>query len=289
MVGGVSGGSEVKLQGALDSPSDAEGQKAGSNDDGVEKVETGTSTIPHFPKTIHVPGSGPGAGVAEEYQLVGLGIRTVSFLSIQVYVVGIYIALSDVATLQESLIRKVDDVATTLVPNEKARLKQMLLDPEQGEEIWSELLRNKGIRTAVRISPTRNTDLAHMRDGFVRGVTGKTQTARSKGDLSYEDEAFGESLRGLKEVFQGGNRRKLGKGDTLLLVRDRKGVLDVWTEAETGREKLGRVEDERIGRLIWLHYLAGKSVASEAARNSVVDGVMEFVERPVGTVATQVT
>jgi hypothetical protein len=37
-----------------------------------------------------------------------------------------------------------------------------------------------------------------------------------------------------------------------------------------------------------LNYLAGKTVASEGARKSIVEGIMEFVERPVGTVATQV-
>src|SRR5699024_6165552 len=68
--------------------------------DGVDQVETGTSTIPHFPSTIRLPklldpGSlNPSDEVLpsgledEEYQLLGLGIRTVSFLSIQVYVVG---------------------------------------------------------------------------------------------------------------------------------------------------------------------------------------------------------
>jgi hypothetical protein len=51
---------------------------------------------------------------------------------------------------------------------------------------------------------------------------------------------------------------------------------------------VGVVPDERISRLIWLNYLAGSKVASEAARQNIITGVMEFVERPVGTVATQV-
>ncbi|KAL8948839.1 MAG: hypothetical protein Q9222_004998 [Ikaeria aurantiellina] len=51
---------------------------------------------------------------------------------------------------------------------------------------------------------------------------------------------------------------------------------------------LGGLEDERISRLVWLGYLAGGNVASEEARKSVVDGVMEIVERPIGTVETQV-
>ncbi|KAJ4856645.1 chalcone isomerase like domain-containing protein [Trichoderma breve] len=54
------------------------------------------------------------------------------------------------------------------------------------------------------------------------------------------------------------------------------------------REVMGTVEDERLSRLLWLNYLAGSKVASEPARESIIEGVMEFVERPVGTVATQV-
>jgi hypothetical protein len=37
-----------------------------------------------------------------------------------------------------------------------------------------------------------------------------------------------------------------------------------------------------------LNYLAGKTVSSEGARQSVVDGVMGIVERPVGTVVLKV-
>ena len=52
---------------------------------------------------------------------------------------------------------------------------------------------------------------------------------------------------------------------------------------------LGSVEDERISRLIWLGYLGGKSVSSEAARKEIIDGIMALVERPVGTAAARVT
>lgn len=51
---------------------------------------------------------------------------------------------------------------------------------------------------------------------------------------------------------------------------------------------LGTIQDERISRLVWMGYLAGQNIASEEARRSVVDGVIEMVERPVGTIETQV-
>ncbi|KAL2438891.1 hypothetical protein ABEF95_014731 [Exophiala dermatitidis] len=287
----------------LDAPPSIAGTVTGgatTTDNEVEQVPTGTSTIPYFPKIIHLTTDAPGATPAaanegtqkdEEYQLVGLGVRTVSLLSIQVYVVGLYIAVSDIAGLQDRLVHSVaDPVATTLVPNEKATLRDLLLDPDRGEEIWNNILRDGHLRMAFRIVPTRNTDFMHLRDGFVRGITARSaHFASDRNDPSFQDESFGSALNDFKQAFGGGARRKLPKGETLLLSRDAAGKMTVWTEDKKGdRLKMGEVADERVGRLLWLNYLAGKTVSSEPARQSVINGVMEFVERPVGTVATQV-
>ena len=261
----------------------------------IEQVPTGTSTIPTFPKTIYL--SGPSSTSApsslsidnQEYQLVGLGIRTVSFLGIQVYVVGMYIALSDISILQESLIRTLDPVATTLVPGEKSKLKELLLDPERSEEIWNTILKDGKIRTALRIVPTRNTDFMHLRDGWVRGITNKTQKSSViKEDPVFSDETFGQAVNDFKAIWGGGARKNVPKGETLLLKRNAKGTMEAWYEDKDGALKLGEVRDERVSRLIWLGYLGGKTVSSEGARHSIVDGCMDYVERPVGTVATQV-
>ena len=261
----------------------------------VEQVDTGTRTVPTFPKTIHLSGpSSPSAPSSlslddQEYQLVGLGIRTVSFLSIQVYVVGLYIAKSDIAILQESLIRTLDPVATTLVRNETVKLKELLLDPDRGEEIWNTILRDGKIRTALRIVPTRNTDFMHLRDGFVRGITAKTQKSHViKDDPVWGDETFGQAVNDFKAIWGGGVRKNVPKGETLLMTRDAGGSMEVWYEDTNGSLKLGQVKDERVSRLIWLGYLGGKTVSSEGARQSIVDGCLEYAERPVGTVVTQV-
>lgn len=262
--------------------------------DKVEQVPTGTSTIPTFPKTIKLSSLEAPADASvvdkgqQEYQLVGLGIRTVSFLGIQVYVVGLYIAVPDIAKLQQRLVRKMDPVATTLVPGERQRLRVMLMDPEKGEEIWDEILKDGGIRTAFRIVPTRNTDFMHLRDGWIRGITGRTQARNAVGDHSFDDEKFGASVNDFKAIWGSGARKSVPKGGTLLLTRDAQGKMAAWYEEKQGSLALGAVDDERISRLIWLGYLAGKNVSSEGARKSIIDGVMDFVERPVGTVAQQV-
>ncbi|KAK3706084.1 Altered inheritance of mitochondria protein 18 mitochondrial [Vermiconidia calcicola] len=275
----------------------------------VELVETGTSSVPHFPKTIFLPtdpeskgasGAGPNAPAnpgnienQEEYTLVGLGIRTVMW--IQVYVVGLYIRTKDITSLQSKLIHHVNPTASTLVPNEKEDLRKKLLDPAESREIWSKLLEVPGIKTAWRVSPTRNTDFGHLRDGFVTGINKRTQEARqlSQGkDTEYEAEDFGQSIRAFKGIFSGG---KAPKGSILIMHRDRKGVLDVLYQPKpdgSGRqemERLGSVPDERISRLIWLGYLAGDKVSSDATRKGVVNGCVGFAGRPVGSAETMIS
>ncbi|KAL2053598.1 hypothetical protein ABVK25_006251 [Lepraria finkii] len=280
--------------------------------DDVNKVATGTSKIPYFPRTIWLPISDnardegksaalpAGMGAAreeEEYQLLGLGVRKVSLFSIQVYVVGLYIAKGDLGRLQEELVKaSVGSGASTLVQGEKEQLRKMLLDGEGSTKLWTEILKEGGVRSAVRIVPTRNTNFAHLRDGWLRGID-----LRGKGK-SFEGEDFKQAVGDFKGML--GGRGSVGKGKVLLLGRGTDGALRAWVEEEApsageaeskipgaGGAKmslLGGVNDERISRLVWMGYLAGENIASEDARQSVVDGVMDLVERPIGTVETQV-
>ncbi|OJJ47591.1 hypothetical protein ASPZODRAFT_63725 [Penicilliopsis zonata CBS 506.65] len=289
--------------------------------DGVQQVPTGTSTIPHFPSTIQLPkhlddsSLSPGAELnvseaasqeSEEYQLLGLGIRTVSFLSIQVYVVGLYVAKSDIAELQHRLMQTAANppidqvegitpaVATSLVPQERDQLKQLLLDPERGEAAWTAIIKANGLRTAFRIVPTRNTDFLHLRDGWVRSITNRAKASSSSSSSpdsssvsEFQDETFRKALSEFRAAFGGGQRKNVPKAQPLLLIRGAQGTLDAVVQPDASKAVfrfMGRVTDERIGRLVWLNYLAGKTVASESARQSVVEGVMGIVERPVGTV-----
>jgi hypothetical protein len=259
-------------------------QKLGEEPEEIpDVVETGTSTVPTFPRVFGFADEGDASGEVE-YQLVGLGIRTVSFLGIQVYVVGMYIATDDIASLQESLVRKIAPGASTLVAGEKESLRKLLYDPEESERVWGDVLRDMGVRTLIRIVPTRNTDFHHLRDGWVRQITARAQSPANKQE--YSEESFGTAMGEFKKLF---NRGSVPKQKELLLSRDRRGKLAVWyDDGKNGAQRLGEVLDERVSRAVWLNYLAGKTVASESARKSIVDGVMEFVERPIGTVASQV-
>lgn len=280
---------------ALQAPGRTEIKITGSGD--LDAVPTGTSSVPLFPRILWLPrtraggeekSSGPLAGLGgldtnEEYRLLGLGIRTVSFLSIEVYVVGLYVALSDLERLQEGMIRAIASPgATKLVEQEKVDLSRMLADANGSEQIWGTILQRDGIKSVLRIVPTRNSGFGHLRDGWLKGIT-----ARGKKE-KFDDEDFLFALGNFKSIFGGTGKKGLEIGKALLLARDGDGALRVCLEKANGdfgksrngdaMALMGIVKDERISRLLWLGYLAGKNVASEGARRSVVAGVMNLVE-----------
>ncbi|KAF4464504.1 chalcone isomerase subgroup [Fusarium albosuccineum] len=266
------------------------------DEDGQEVVPTGNKTIKLFPRTIDIEEVGPAQNPAgpiaaavtdkqgTEFTLVGLGTRTVTFIGIEVYVVGFYVATQDIEKLQHYLVKKINPLATTLIPSEKESLRKALQDATEGEETWNAILKDAGCRTAFRITPVRDTDFPHMRDGLVRAIQ-----ARSSHNPEFNDEDFGTAMKTFKHMFQ---RGLVPKKKELLLVRDATGKLSIIFNGgdytKSRKEVLGSVDDERLSRLLWLNYLSGKKVASEEARGNIINGVMEFVERPVGTVATQV-
>lgn len=282
----------------------------------VELMETGTSSVPHFPRTIYLPTSPESVPIdasgavdaaqpnsqsnpgnienQEQYTLLGLGIRTVSFLSIQVYVVGMYVRTQDISALQEKLIHVINESASTLIPSESEELKKRLLDPQASREVWAELLKVPGLKTAWRIAPTRNTDFGHLRDGWITGINNRMREAKQLAqgaETEFDAEDFGKAIGDFKGIFKGG---KAPKGSVMILSRGPMGALDVWFQAKPGAsgqqtmQRLGAVSDERISRLIWMGYMAGDKVSSEPARKGVAEGCVNFAGRPIGSAESRV-
>ncbi|KAK6544460.1 Altered inheritance of mitochondria protein 18 mitochondrial [Orbilia ellipsospora] len=269
----------------------------------VETVPSGTSSVGPIPKQIFLPsGVSQSNQVLEEYTYVGHGIRTVSFLSIQVYVVALYVATSSLPALQQQLLKSLDvpSSATTATLPERESLKSNLLSENGSIDFFSTLLDARdhdGVKMAIRIVPTRGTDYPHLRDGWVRGIQGKTKLQPEL----YDDDIFLDSLGRFKAIF--GGRKGVPKGRALILARDQNGALFAYgpddtvknedvkllsegagkTDSMHGLMMLGVMDDPRVTRALWLCYFAGKKVASEGARKSVVDGLVEVVSRPVGS------
>lgn len=90
-----------------------------------------------------------------------------------------------------------------------------------GETLISNLL-DTGTRCALRIVPVRNTDFAHLRDGFTRAVQARQKMARKSNSITEEDEVrIGESLQKLKGLFPA---QSVPKGKALVLLRTPTGL-----------------------------------------------------------------
>ena len=76
----------------------------------------------------------------------------------------------------------------------------------------------------------------------------------------FQDKEFGTSMNDFKAIFGGGQRKNVPKGQTLVLLRNAQGALDALFQPDPTKpmQWMGRVTDERISRLVWLNYLAGK-------------------------------
>lgn len=128
-------------------------------------------------------------------------------------------------------------------------------------------------------------DFQHLRDGWVRGIQSRTK--------EFDDGAFAVAMGEFKAMFGGAFKKSVPKKKTIFLKRDAEGALTVQFDP-TGRndgkvggegpekelQTLGTVKDKRVSAGLWMNYLAGKTVASEGARKSVVDGLVGMAERP---------
>jgi hypothetical protein len=182
--------------------------------------------------TLH-PVRLPLTSITTPLTLVGLGVRTVSFLSVRVYSAGFYIEDESIKTLHDIAgwtVRLLHHHLLTKA-NDQNYTSNLLLSPPTisnvdtpqltGEALINNLI-DTGVRCALRIVPVRNTDFSHLRDGFTRAVQARQKIARNSKSLSEEDEVrIGESLQKLKGLFPA---QSVPKGKALVLLRTPTGL-----------------------------------------------------------------
>lgn len=156
--------------------------------DASKQVVVDADTNLSFPLYIPTPASFATSEQKPKLRLVGLGVRTVSFLRVRVYVAALYI---DESALGSSA------SATTL----EAYMKETL---------------DQGTAAVIRIVPVRNTDFNHLRDGFIRALQGRLKKAIKQSQIdSAAETSFQEQIQGVKDSFPRGS---VPKGSPLDLV-----------------------------------------------------------------------
>ncbi|QEU62251.1 Aim46 [Kluyveromyces lactis] len=203
--------------------------------------------------------------ISTEYVMLGFGIRSVTFISFKVYGLGIYAAKEDLG-----LIPKVLDsnfLSTAFIDfdsskSHKENLKTALDNPETSRILINNLL-DSGIRLVAKITPIRNTDFNHLKDGLVKSILGHPDSKKDEDRLT-------NGLQQLRDAFS--RKGSVPKNNDLLIELQANGYLQVsYFDRKTGESTtMGQVKETLIGKLLFSQYLSGPKPLSPSTKDSVV-------------------
>lgn len=204
---------------------------------------------------------------SEPLRLIGLGVRTVSFLAIKVYVAAFY---ADQRALR----------ALRVVPGwaDHVTKEKLLSHPpnnpdhqqDQNDIRGEALIRNllaAPAHFAIRIAPVRPTDFTHLRDGFCRALTARLKLVSQSGTVSEPElEKASLSINTFRSFFPSGV--SVPQGKSLTLIRTASQTLVV----EYDGNKLGELDDPIVARELFLAYFADHDPISSKLKESVAEG-----------------
>jgi Chalcone isomerase like len=182
----------------------------------------------------------------KKFRLVAWGVRTVSFLRVQVYNVGLYIPESEYAVLPTW---------------------SLTADGEP----WTSLVRIYSYPLILRIIPVRNTDYAHLRDGFVKSTVSRLKKY-DEGDT--RKDLVDESVVKFKALFPKG---KLRKGEVLSIMQQGP-ELKLYAR-ENMEELFGGVRNDDLARGLMSAYLIGDNVVSPDLRKKLKQKILQIAAR----------
>ncbi|EST05176.1 Chalcone isomerase [Kalmanozyma brasiliensis GHG001] len=213
-----------------------------------------------FSQYLATPATLSSTTAAPRLKLAGLGVRTVSFLSVRVYVAALYIDESH--------------------PSPPMPASGSL------EEHMRTLL-DAGVPVIIRIVPVRNTDFNHLRDGFVRALQARLKKALKSESVPREVEVqFEEDIRGVKESMPKGSVPKGSALDVVIAPMEkgkpsRMGLTFEYEGQTYGgkvESNVAKLEDKyqgfTVGRELVLAYFADKGEISPKFKRSVEQGLL---------------
>ncbi|KAI5965153.1 AIM18 [Candida pseudojiufengensis] len=215
------------------------------------------SSISPFPKNLK-----KSSFITQDYTLLGHGVRSVTFISFKVYGIAIYIANSDLSKTQKIL---KEYELNNPDPEHKS-----LNNPKESDQIIESLL-NHNIRFLIRLSPVRNTDFNHLKDGLIKSILAFPNSKNLKSELN-------PGLEELRNVFSK-TRGSVPKDDLLVMEILKNGELAITylNQKKDKVKELGVVENPLIGKILMQQYLSSKKPLSESLKNSCIDGLNELI------------
>ncbi|SCU80692.1 LANO_0B00892g1_1 [Lachancea nothofagi CBS 11611] len=214
----------------------------------------------------------PDYPLTASYNLLGFGPRAVTFVNFKVYALGIYVANEDLPLISKIfnsnyLSKAFLDTDTSKSHSEN--VENALRDPIKSRALIGNLI-DGGVRMAAKITPIRNTDFSHLKEGLIKSILNHP-------DAKKNQEIVSRGIQELKDAFT--RKGFVPKNDDLLIELQINGSLQLSYCSRKNNEKimLGRVDEPIIGRMLFSQYLSGPKPLSPATRDSFVSKVKTMV------------
>ncbi|KAI8082480.1 chalcone-flavanone isomerase-domain-containing protein [Gilbertella persicaria] len=183
-------------------------------------------------------------------RLIGLGVRTVTFLKMNVYVLGMYMKNDDIEAL-------------------KAKKGWKNVDKEQfleKSELAEELL-NQPYDVSIRLVPVRATSTQHLRDGFLRLLMQRMK------DQSLTEDEEREILRAMQEFKSNFVSMNVKKDSEFIFTKTQDGLRISYEGKDWGI-----VQNAWLAKNFIMGYLEPKHPSSEAALHDIAQGLEKLMK-----------
>jgi hypothetical protein len=244
------------------------------SDDKTDSVSVISSVDP-LPKHINKP-------LLTEFELIGYGVREVSFLKMKVYALGVYIAKEDIPLVKQIFNSKFiesfyeDIKESTNIEQHKEHLSNALADPQVSNILIKNLL-SSNIRFTARICAIRNTDLSHLRDGFIRTIRNNPNYSKlMKSEDEYVGERITKGLDDLRDIFN--SAKVSAKKNSLVYMeidqnQNIRVSLEVMKSAKDSTERndpvfIGTIKEPFITELLFESYLGAEKPLVSAVQTT---------------------
>lgn len=236
-------------------------------DEPASSINVDKSVSP-FP-TILAPPEYP---LTTNYALLGYGTRSVTFINFKVYALGIYVAQDDLKLIPKIL--STNFLSTAFIDTDNTRshaenVEAALKDDQKSRVLVSNLI-DAGVRMVAKITPIRNTDFNHLKEGLIKSIL-------KHPDAKKDQEKLSRGLQELKDAFI--RKGSVPKNDDLLLELQANGSLQMyyWSRKSKKMIELGRVDEPFIGKLLFSEYLSGPKPLSKGTRDTFVSKISKMV------------
>lgn len=224
-----------------------------SSKNGLEGVDLDKNIDP-FPTEISKSNC---SVVKRVLKLVASGMRSVTFISFKVYAVGLYVPKKEELQIAAT-------VAQYMRSKPGTTAEELLNDKELSQEIMANM--SQRLNYTLRITPVRNTDFGHLRDGFVKTILACPLAKTMR-------EEVGQGVEQLREAFLG-FKGSVPKNDSLYLVKENDEITISYVNKNGKAKTLGKVTEPSIAKVLFVAYFSSAKPISEQLRKDFVSYVL---------------